>query len=458
MGDLLGNLSSAARSLDAISVGLQVVGQNFANAGTAGYSRRVVDYVAVAPTGRLDAGGGVLAAGIRAPRDLLMERQLLQEQPMGAREAALAEALGTVEVALGDAGQSIDARLSAFFDSFGRLADEPTSGVARQEVVVEGEALADAFRQTATRLDQARADAYVGIGSAIDDINALVERMAQLNAGIVGQPAGSGARLQATDELWKAAGELAQLVNVRVITRGDGALDVTLADGHALVIGVESYGLSTSIDGTGRARIESQGADVTAAVTAGRLGGLLSVRDTLVPEFRARLDDLAAAVVTEVNSLHQAGFDLSGRQAGAFFAPPGPGGAAASMAVDPAVAASPGLVGAAAQAFAGDNGTARAIAALRDARVLEGGTSTFHDSWANLVYRVGREAASAADARADREATVRQLEALKDQVSGVSLDEEAANLQRLQRAYEANARFFTTIDRTLDVLMQMVAS
>lgn len=456
MSDLLGNLSSAARSLDAISVGLQVVGQNFANAGTAGYSRRVVDYVAVAPTGRLDAGGGVLAAGIRAPRDLLMERQLLQEQPLGAREAAVAEALGTVEVALGTAGQSIDERLSAFFDSFGRLADGPTSAVARQDVIVEGEALAGAFRQAAARLDEARADAYVGIESAIDEVNVLAERIAQLNAGIAGQPASSGARLQATDELWEAAGELATLVNIRVITRGDGAVDVTLADGHALVIGVESYGLGASIDGAGRARIDSQGADVTAAVTAGRLGGLMQVRDGFVPEFRARLDGLAAGVAGQVNALHQAGFDLSGSPAGTFFAPAGPGGAAASMAVDPALAASPGLVGAAAQASAGDNGTARAIAALRDARVLEGGTATFHDSWANVVYRVGREAASAADAQADHETTVRQLEALKDQVSGVSLDEEAANLQRLQRAYEANARFFAAIDRTLDVLMQMV--
>ena len=43
-----------------------------------------------------------------------------------------------------------------------------------------------------------------------------------------------------------------------------------------------------------------------------------------------------------------------------------------------------------------------------------------------------------------------QAEALRDQVSGVSLDEEAMKLMKFQRAYEANARFFQVIDETLE--------
>ncbi len=458
MGDLLSSLSGAARSLDAITIGLQVVGQNVANAGTAGYSRRVVDYAAVAPTGRRDAGGGVEVLGIRAPRDLLVARQLLEESPLAEREGAVADALGTVEVALGvGGGQSIDERLSAFFDSFGRLADQPTSAVARQEVLTEGASLADAFRRIAARLDEARADAYSGVVSTVDEINVLASRIAELNAGLGAHPPGSGGRMQMTDQLWHTAGELAKLVDIRVVQRGDGAIDITLSDGHALVIGENSYELEASLDGDGHVRLTNLGADVTAAVTAGRLGGLMHVREALLPEFQQHLDTLAAAVVQEVNTLHSAGFDLTGNPGGVFFTPSGAPGAAASMAVDPTLAASPDLVAAASQAVAGDNNTARAIAALRDARVLENGSTTLHDCWANLVYRVGREVDSATDAKADRLATVRQLETLRDQVSGVSMDEEAANLQRLQRAYQANAQFFTVIDRTLEVLMQMVA-
>jgi flagellar hook-associated protein 1 FlgK len=48
------------------------------------------------------------------------------------------------------------------------------------------------------------------------------------------------------------------------------------------------------------------------------------------------------------------------------------------------------------------------------------------------------------------------VDALRDQVSGVSLDEEAMHLLKFQRAYEANARFFSVIDQTLEMLLQTV--
>jgi flagellar hook-associated protein 1 FlgK len=99
---------------------------------------------------------------------------------------------------------------------------------------------------------------------------------------------------------------------------------------------------------------------------------------------------------------------------------------------------------------------ARAIAALRDGRVLNGGTATPVEAWAQFVYRVGGDVASARASSDTREQVVLQLQRLRDSVSGVSLDEEAAHLMRYQRSYEANARYFTTIVDTLDTLMQMV--
>jgi flagellar hook-associated protein 1 FlgK len=72
------------------------------------------------------------------------------------------------------------------------------------------------------------------------------------------------------------------------------------------------------------------------------------------------------------------------------------------------------------------------------------------------VYRVGRDKQAADAGQGTREEITRQLRNLQDSVSGVSLDEEAADLVRFQRAYEANARFFSTIDQTLDTLLNMV--
>jgi flagellar hook-associated protein 1 len=72
------------------------------------------------------------------------------------------------------------------------------------------------------------------------------------------------------------------------------------------------------------------------------------------------------------------------------------------------------------------------------------------------VYRIGLDVTSARASSETRESVLQQLRHLRDQASGVSMDEEAAHLMRFQRAYEANARYFTTIVDTIDTLLKMV--
>jgi flagellar hook-associated protein 1 FlgK len=158
-----------------------------------------------------------------------------------------------------------------------------------------------------------------------------------------------------------------------------------------------------------------------------------------------------------VNGVHAAGFDATGAPAGDFFAPlGGVAGAAAALAVDPALVADSRLVAASSTGEAGDNQTARALAALRDAAVTAGGTMHVFDAWSELVFAVGSDAAAARAAQSGHALVLRQLEQLRAQTSGVSYDEEAAHLMRYQRAYEASARYFTTIVDTIDTLMEMV--
>jgi len=125
--------------------------------------------------------------------------------------------------------------------------------------------------------------------------------------------------------------------------------------------------------------------------------------------------------------------------------------------VDAAVAANSSLVAASLTGAPGDNQSARAIANLRDTRVLNGGTTTLNDSWSQLVYRVGSDTQTAQAQRVSGQQVVDQITKLRDQVSGVSLDEEAAAMMKFQRAYEANARFFMSVNDTISTLMAMVA-
>lgn len=458
MSGLFGMLSMAARSLEAQRFALDVVGQNIANVNTAGYSRRAVDFAALPPTSPLNAGGGVEVQGVRAIRDALLDRRLWQEQPAAAMQGAIADALGIVEVALGDPGVSLDATLTEFFDAWGRLSEDPTSTTARQQVILKGQALATAFGDMTERLTLAQRDTDTRIRGVVDQINALATEIASLNESIArGVAIGTDVQVL-RDRQGEAIKSLSELVAVDVIARDDGGYDVTFGLGRPLVIGASDFQITaTPVGPSGLVSLSANGVDVGGEVASGVLGGLLQVRDTLIPGYISRLDEIAYGVATEVNTRHQAAFDAGGAAGLAFFDPPAAtAGAAAALAVNAAVAADPSRVAAAGTPDPGDNSAARNLAALRDSRVMFGGTATLHDAWGRLMYQAGTDTQVARQDERTRREIVMQVEALRDSVSGVSLDEEAAGLIRFQRAYEANARFFTTVDSVLQTLLTMV--
>jgi flagellar hook-associated protein 1 FlgK len=221
------------------------------------------------------------------------------------------------------------------------------------------------------------------------------------------------------------------------------------------VIGERSYELNAvSTPPSGFAEVTYDGRTITGDIVGGKLGGYLQVRDRLLPGYLEALDDLATGLVDEVNAIHTAGFDAAGAPGVAFFTVTPGLSPAATIAVNAAVSADTGKVAAGGSTVVGDNANARALAALRDQAVLNGGTLT--DGWASLVFRVGSDGQAAQQEQASRRDIVRQITALQESVSGVSLDEEAMMMMRFQRAYEANARYFQAIDQSLETLLSMV--
>jgi flagellar hook-associated protein 1 FlgK len=453
MAGLFDSLSMAARSLQAQQFGLNVTGQNISNVNTPGYTRRVVDFADVPPP----AGGGVEVQGVRAIRDSLLEGRLLKQVPLGAYDAAVADALAVIETSLGATGTSIDGGLDRLFSAFADLAESPTSSSARLNVLAAADALATSFNETAARLELSRRDADARLRGAVDEINTLSVRIAEINGAIPAATA-NGAGLTLRDEQAQLVRRLSELANISVIARDDGGVDVTIGSGRPLVVAANAYRIETTATAPfGYATLNAGDFDITSEVTGGTLGGLLHVRDTAVPGYLADLDRLAAQTSSSVNALHAGGFDLDGSAGGAFFsyatAITPPAEAAKSLRLDPALAADPRRIAAAGVAISGDNGIARTLAALRNERVLDGGTATLNDGWGDLVYRIGSDSQAAAIARNTHDSITREVDALRDQVSGVSLDEEALNMLKFQRAYEANAKFFTVVDSLLDTLM-----
>jgi flagellar hook-associated protein 1 FlgK len=376
--------------------------------------------------------------------------------PEESREGAIANALALVETTIGAPGQGLDGRLAAFFDAFAALSADPTSAVARDGVALQGRQLATAFNDVARRLADSGRQADVGVRESVGEVNTLTTQIAALNDAIA-TSAGDVEALK--DQRQTAIERLSTLTAVSVLTRADGGVDVTIPSGRALVIGGSAYPITISSGAGGYATLTLGTADITTELTSGTIGGLSHTRDSQIPTYLAQLDALAYGVAQEVNALHQAGFDVNGAAGVAFFTPlAGPSGAAAALAVNPAITANTSLIAASQTGAPGDNGTARALAALRDQKVLAGGTATFTEGWAQLAYQVGADAESARAEQQSRHDVATQVLKLRDQVSGVSMDEEAASLLKFQRAYEANARYFTAVDDMLLTLMSLAGA
>ncbi len=454
MSGLLGSLSAASRALDAQRYGLEVTGQNMANVNTAGYARREVMLSPTAVSGSLDGYGGVDIIGVRATRDRLLDRRLLMEKPAEQREQVIADSLKVVDVMVGLPGESLDGKMDTFFNWASQLAADPTSTTLRHEFVSAGERLAGGFRQMVDRLTAARRDADANIRSGVDEADRLAAQIASLNTGIAGLSGVQATNEGLLDRQRVAIDQLAAVIDIDVIARADGGVDITTSSGRALVIGEHQYALAaTSAPPDGYADVTYDGQSITADITGGKLGGYIQVRDTLVPAYLDDLDTLATALVAEVNQIHENGYDAAGTAGEAFFTVTPGLSAAASIGVNAAISADPGKVAAAGTPISGDNGNARVLAALRDGNVLSGGT--LNDAWARFVYRVGSDVQGAEQEQASRQDIVRQIDALREAASGVSLDEEAMMMLRFQRAYEANARFFQAIDQALETLLNL---
>lgn len=455
MSGLLGTLSAVSRALDAQRYGLEVTGQNMANVNTAGYARREVMLSPTAVAGNADGYGGVNIDGVRATRDRLLERRLLMEKPAQQREEVIADALKVVDVTIGLPGESLDGKMDTFFNWASQLAADPTSTTLRHEFVSAGERLASGFRQMVERLTAASRDADANIRSAVDETNRLATQIASLNAGIGGLSGVQATNEGLLDKQRVLIDQLAGVIDIDVIARADGGVDITTSSGRALVIGQYQYALTAeSAPPDGYAEVMYDGQSITNDITGGKLGGYIQVRETLLPAYLVDLDTLATALVTEVNLIHENGYDATGTEGGPFFTVTAGMSSAASIAVSAAISADPGKVAAAGAEVSGDNENARALAALRDGNVLNGGT--LNDAWARFVYRVGSDVQGAEQEQASRQDIVRQIDALREAVSGVSLDEEAMMMLRFQRAYEANARFFQAIDQSLETLLNLV--
>lgn len=449
-------IDTATRALRAFQRQLDVTGHNIANVNTPGYSRQTVDLTPdealLTSQGRMiSLGAGVSISGVNRIRDsFLGARQLVVAGDAG-RADLLHQTLSRVEaVFLEPAGSGVSDRLTRFFNSWSALAVNPGDAGLKMQVSQTGEELATGVRQLYTNLEALRQEQAGQIGATLEEVQKQVDLIGQLNEQIRAKQALGASPNDLMDLRDQALGALGQEIEIRTATFEDGTIAV-FAGQLTLVDNGGARQVPTTWDATTGAL---QGGSITYPVGGGRLAGIFDAL-ARTEGFQTRLDELANSLRTSVNGLHLAGVNSTGNPV-AFFNDATPQTGAADFALDAAIAADYTLISPGGTAAASDGSIALQISALRDADQSGLGSRTFSGFFGDLVGAVGREVQSARRELDTQTAIAAQVELQIQSVSGVSLDDEMANMLRFQRSYQAAAKALSVFDQMSETLIDML--
>ena len=460
MASLSASLNIAVQSLLSEQGAIETTSNNIANVNTPGYSRQRPNLEETPPVqfGTLTFGTGVKLASVSSLRDSILDLRVNQETQQQGQLGSFISGGQQIQALFNETtGTGLQAPLTAFFGSLSQLSANPSDLNVRQGVITAAQNLASDFNQASNNLTTQQRNVDLSVTQSVSQINALTSQIAAVNiqvtsASAVGQNPGPF-----VDQRQQLINQLSNLVDVSQIDAGNGSLTLTTSSGAPLVVAGQSFQLTTQPDpATGLQHIFSQGTDITSKITSGQLAGQLQIRDQEIPSIRTSLDTLASSLSSAVNTQNQAGFDLNGAAGGNIFSPPPAGGVGAASSItlattDPTkIAAS----GGSAPGSPGDNTNANALLALQNQNIVAGDTPLNY--YSGLVFKIGNDVSTAQINQQSGSLVLQQIQNLQGGVSGVDINEEAANLIRYQNAYSASAKIASTIDTLMQTAINMV--
>lgn len=451
-------LSIGRSALLAHERAITTTGQNIANAETPGYRRQTTDFASQDRS----QGFGVRVLGVEQAVDRFLETQLLRQGALSAGADARRDILDRVQELFPVDGPAVGTALDAFWSAAQRLADRPEDLAVRGDLLARAQELAARIRQTSAGLGRHQREIDARLAGEVEGVNARLGEIAALNTEIVSAEAGGERANELRDQRALALQELSEHVEVRATERANGAVDVQIeSSGVALVIGsdvqemVVDVGPTNGIDGE---PLSALGVRLTSGAIidvpgnpGGRIGSLMTLRDSDLVDLSSELDDFALALRDSINAVQTdaAATDLDGLVGTAMFAGTGAGDLTVTLGDPRGIAAATGT-------NPGDNTNALALLDVREAQQATLASSTLSDFYSTLQSSAGSSARLAADQATVEAAAHASLVGRRDSVSGVSLEEEFTDLIRFQRGFQAAAQLISVSDGLLEDLMGIV--
>jgi flagellar hook-associated protein 1 FlgK len=460
MPSILSGFDTVQQALAAQQYALSVTQRNVANANNPSYTRQDVIFT---PVGEEDSTPGIPGVSLQAVRDRFIDYSISQELQSLSEHDVTYSALQQVDAVFnGNSGLDLQQALSEFFNSFDSLAATPEDLTLRQQVLQKANALAFEFHRLYGSIQQVQTSQDQSLSATVQEINSLTAQIADSNKKImIADGMGSEDVYTLRDNRQQLLEKLSSLMDLSYFETESGSITVTTRQGNPLVIEDQSHTLELA-PRTGEVfqGVFLDGSDITASLQSGKLGGLIDVRDNKIAGYLAALDDMAAAFIARVNEQHTQGIDLDGFAGEDFFTPFTPGASGSNLGaarmINVALADARKIAAADAGTGPGNNANAKRLAGISEEMLLSAGTTTAHQFYASLIFKIGSDEKTAEDGVTTQTSVLDQLRNQRDAFSGVNLDEEAISIIKYQKAYQASARFANVLDVLSDEILQLL--
>lgn len=476
MSSTFGSFEIGRRAIHAQQKGAQVTGQNIANANTEGYSRQVVIMKALVPPAApgvvTPPGYGVAISDISRVKSEFYGDQLMKALTSQSYWDRLGQTLGGVEVIFQEPGETgINVSLNEFFDAWQELSVNPESFAARISLREQANTLTSVVRDIYNRLDELKFDVEKEIEASLKQVNSLAKEIKEFNEQIVYLQALGQKSNEMLDERDLRLQELSELLDIRVLQKGNGSVEV-LAGGRILLHDDRYFPLEMEVNAQEIEIFNASGSMLS--IEGGGIAGMLESYNRVFPQYQGKLDELVYNLVEKVNEKHQEGFGLDGENGRDFFQikievdENDFDRAALHFYVDDDILENLNYIAAAYEADAdpldpdfeppgrGNGINALRMARLREELVMEDGNATFHDYFRGMIADLGVEGRETQRMSLSMGTVAERMREQQESVSGVSLDDEMLNLIQYQHAYNAASRYMSVLDQMLGVLINEI--
>lgn len=473
------------RALDTNRQGIEITGHNLSNLSNPAYARQRlrIQTGEALPSPKGPTGTGSVVSAIEQVRSQLLDSQIAIETSITGFLESKQKALEFGEVNLGQridrqattpegisAAQGVGGQfglvegITEFFNSLQALSVSPNSTADRQVVLLKAENLTTKFNNVDSRLERLRGGLNVSVQDDIVEANKLIKEISDLSVSITSSElGGTGNANDLKDRRQQAVESLAKVVNLQTsIDSTTNTFSLSVSGRTLISANKIDEDLATFTDDAGGRQVRAVNRTTLVAtnltLTSGSAQGTINARDGAIASLKTKINDLANALATGVNTLHSPGFALDGRSKDRLFftgVTAGSRTAARDIALNSALLQDPSLIQASADGQPGNNDVALSMARLASQTNAALGNLTFVESYNQSVANFGQALNNTNSQLLDQQAVDRMLLRQRDSLGGVSVDEEMTNLVIFQRAFQASAKMITTIDELIQSVIAL---